>query len=123
VLVLLILIPLFLAIVQLGFTLYMRNTIAACAQTGARRAAAEDVVARGQAAVVAEAVSDTRSCIDDWGSNAADSDIEVSFTDSIYAVSVDVVKVSVRTPVPIVGLFGLGAQTIHIVGEALQEEP
>lgn len=125
VLVSLILIPLFMAIVQLGFALYVRNTLAACAQEGARYAADEDIVLQGDATMAATATERATSCIQDSLSGSFARGVTAStpaITDGV-ANPVLVVEVRIASPFPLVGLFGLGSQVLHVKADALQERP
>jgi len=148
VLVLLILLPLFAGILQLGFALYVRNTLAACAQAGAREAASENIVAQdqqtgqsqqdgatppddknspdgeGHGVITATAVDRTRACIDDWVSSGFSADITVSVADDVGGVRVDnVVRVDVTSGAPVFALVSLGSGALHVTGEAMQELP
>jgi Flp pilus assembly protein TadG len=124
VLVSLILVPLFAGILQLGLALYVRNTLAACAQEGARYAAAEDIVRSGNAAITNAASQRTKSCITD--------SLPGSFANGITASTpllnggggvVPVVEVQIASPFPLVGLLGVGSGVLHATGDAMQERP
>lgn len=124
-LVSLILIPLFIAILQLGFALYVRNTLAACAQDGARYAADENIVVRGDNVMTDAATQQATSCVkeslpDSFAGNITATVPEI--TDSI-GTPLLVVEVRISAPFPLVGLFGLGPQVLHAKGDALQEQP
>jgi hypothetical protein len=125
VLVSLILVPLFLAILQLGLDLYVRNTLAACAQDAARYAADEDIDTRG-ADVIQQAAHDRAGgCIANSLSSRFSGDIAGTATtmhDSSGS-SVDVVEVEVVAPMPIVGFLSLGNLQVRVSGHALQEQP
>ena len=120
----LILVPLFVAILQLGIALYVRNTLAACAQDGARYASNADIVAQGADAMSAAATASTTSCI----GQSLSSSFAQHVTASAPALpdgaggEVDVVEVRVSSPVPVIGLLGLGAQVLHVQGDAMQEQ-
>jgi hypothetical protein len=120
-----ILVPLFLAILQLGLDLYVRNTLAACAQDAARYAADEDIDTRG-ADVIQQAAHDRAgSCIDDSLSGRFSADITgfaATMRDSSGS-SVDAVEVDVVAPMPIVGFLNLGNLQLRVTGHALQEHP
>jgi Flp pilus assembly protein TadG len=125
VLVSLILIPLFLAILQLGLALYARNTLAACAQEGARYAADADIVVKGAAAIADAATVHTTACVEDSLSGGLAHDISAStpvITDS-GGNRVLVVEVRISSPFPMFGLFGVGPQVLHAKGDAMQELP
>jgi hypothetical protein len=120
----LVLLPMFVAILQLGLALYVRNTIAACAQEGARYGADADFVRQGPDMMSARASDRTRSCIA--------SSLSSAFSRNITATtplvdgdggSVPVVQVQVASPLPVFGLFGLGEQVLHVHGDAMQEQP
>lgn len=125
VLVSLILVPLFMAILQLGLTLYARNTLAACAQEGARYASAENIVLQGPDAVTAAGAARATSCVD--------SSLSTSFSQAVAASTpvvndptggpVQVVEVQISAPMPLVGLFGIGPQWLHVKADAMQEQP
>lgn len=124
-LVSLILVPLFMAILQLGLALYARNTLAACAQEGARYGADADIVIKGGAAIVDAATVHTQACVKDSLSGGLAHDIAAStpvITDSA-GNRVLVVEVRISSPFPLFGLFGLGPQVMHAKGDAMQELP
>jgi hypothetical protein len=113
------------AILQLGLTLYARNTLAACAQEGARYAAAEDISLLGAEAVTAAAVARATSCVDSSLSNRFSQGVTAStpvLTDAAGG-PVQVVEVQIAGPVPLVGLFGVGPQWLHVKADAMQEQP
>lgn len=121
----LILIPLFVAILQLGLALYVRNTLAACAQDGARYGADANVVVQGDKAMADAATAQTARCVDESLSGAYARRITAStpaITDSAGG-AVRVVEVRITSPLPLAGLFGLGPQVLHVQGDALQERP
>lgn len=110
VLVVVVLVPLFLGIVQVGLVLHVRNTLASAASEGARYAA---VVDRPAEAGVARA----RSQI----SGALAEDFATDVTAS--AVMVDGapgVRVDVRAEVPPLGLWG-PAVRLDVSGHAVEE--
>ena len=112
VLVLVVLVPLFLGIQQLGLVLMVRNTLASAAAEGARHAAALDQdLADGQAR--------TREQIDDVLAGRFARDVDVRL------VSLDgqpTVEVRVRATVPPLGLGGPGVP-VEVVGHAVEEAP
>jgi Flp pilus assembly protein TadG len=123
VLVSLILVPLFAAIMQLGFALYVRNTLAACAQDGARYAADANIVVQGNGAMADAATTRAASCVTDTLPGSFARGITASsptITDS-SGLPVMVVEVRIASPFPLVGLFGLGSHVLHAKGDALQE--
>jgi hypothetical protein len=121
----LILVPLFVALLQLGFALYVRNTLAACAQEGARYAADANLVALGGSAMTDAATSHAASCVR--------SSLSSSFAQGITATTpaiadsggapVSVVEVQIASPFPLIGLFGAGPQVLHVKADAMQEQP
>jgi Flp pilus assembly protein TadG len=122
-LVSLILIPLFMAILQLGMALYARNTLAACAQEGARYAADHDIVAQGTNVVVETAKTRTTTCVRDSLTGSLASDISAdtpAITDKLGETAA-VVEVRISSPFPLLGLFGLGPQVLHVKADAMQE--
>ena len=124
VLVLLVLIPVFTAVVQLGLALYIRNTLAACAQEGARFGSAENFVTSPQADAVHVAESRTRGCIDAILADRYSRNISALLTTARFGEeAVPVVRVRVAGPVPVFGFLGLGDQTIRVSGMAVQELP
>jgi len=124
VLVSLILVPLFAGILQLGIALYVRNTLAACAQEGARYAAAEDIVRAGSAAIANAASERTKSCVTDSLPNSFANGITAS-TPTLASAggSVPVVEVRIASPFPLMGFLGVGSGVLHATGDAMQEQP
>ncbi|HEY0869443.1 MAG TPA: TadE/TadG family type IV pilus assembly protein [Acidothermaceae bacterium] len=125
VLVSLILIPLFLAILQLGFALYVRNTLAACAQDGARYAADENIVIQGDSAMIDSATQQAMTCVKESLPDSFGGGITATVPDITDSAGVPVLVVEVRiaAPFPLVGLFGIGPQVVHAQGDAMQEQP
>jgi hypothetical protein len=126
--VLLILLPLFVGILQLGFTLYVRNTLAACAQVGARYAADENFTVQGRDVVAAQAVDRTTICINQWLSSRYSATVHACLTGDpdCRPLQVQVVEVKVVAPVPVIGLIplgGAGIAGINVRADALQEMP
>jgi len=119
----LILVPLFVAVLQLGLTLYVRNTIAACAQDGARYGANADFVAQGAEAMQAQAVQRATGCISSALSASYATQVSAAPGADVDAagVPVDVVEVRVSVPVPVLGLWTLGDGAIVVRGDAMQE--
>jgi TadE-like protein len=125
VLVSLILIPLFMAILQLGLALYVRNTLAACAQEGARYAADENIVSQGEHAMTDIATAHATICVHGSLSDSFSRGITASAPTIVDPLGnpVLVVEVRIAAPFPLVGLFGLGPQVLHAKGDAMQERP
>jgi Flp pilus assembly protein TadG len=121
----LILIPLFVAILQLGFALYVRNTLAACAQDGARYAADENIVIQGDTAMTDAATQQATACVKESLPDSFAGSITAAVPDITDSAGVPVLVVEVRisAPFPVMGLFGLGPQVLHAQGDALQERP
>jgi len=118
----LILVPLFAGIVQLGFTLYVRNTLAACAQEGARYGADADFVSQGASVVVAQATQRATTCIDSSLPARYSQAVSAAPADSsVNGVAVPVVEVRIDAPVPVLGMWALGPTTITVKGDAVQE--
>ena len=106
----LLLTPLFLGVVQLGFDLHVRNTLVACAGEGARYAANAD-------RQLADGVARTKSCIG--------SALRPSYGRDVTAAVVveggrSMVEITVRAPLPVIAYVGIGdALVVH--GHALRE--
>lgn len=112
VLVLVVLVPLFLGILQVGLVLLVRNTLAAAASEGARYAATRDAdLADGQAR--------TRDQIDDAVSGRFARDVDVRRVVVDGAPGVEVV---VRARVPALGIGGPAVE-LEVSGHAVEEEP
>lgn len=112
VLVMVVVVPLFLGILQVGLVLHVRNTLTAAASEGARYAATAD---RG----AADGVSRTRDQI-----RAA---VAADFASNVSAHLVDVrgvpgVRVDVAAEVPPLGLWG-PAVRLEVSGHAVEEQP
>ena len=96
VLVLIVLLPLFLGVLQLGLFLHVRNTLTACAHDGARQAANYD-------GTPAEGVAVTRGCI----SGALSAGMAGAVTPgTASAGGQEVVQMRVRARMPAMGLWG-----------------
>ncbi len=122
---LLILLPLFVAILQLGLALYVRNTLAACAQEGARYGADADFVAQGTDVMAAQATDRPTTCINSSVSSRFSQGVTATtpvITDT-DGVRVNVLEVQVAIPLPVIGFFSLGSEVIHVRGDAMQELP
>src|SRR3954454_13766916 len=111
VLVLVVLIPVFLGILQVGLVLFVRNTLTAAASEGARYAATLD---RGPA----EGAARTRSQID--GALAGRYAHGVTARETTIDGAPDVV-VTVHVVVPALGLGG-PAVTLDVSGHAIEEQ-
>ncbi len=110
VLVSLVLVPLVLGLIQVGLTLYVRNTVAAAATEAARHAA---TFGRRPESGVARA----RTQLDDV---VADRFLrEVSARDSQHG-GLPVVEVRIRAVVPPLGLWGPGVE-IEVTGHGVRE--
>lgn len=101
---------LFVALLQVGLTLYVRNTLISCASEGARVGARAD-------AEPAEGVARTRALIDSALSNRF---AEQVTTQVVTADGVRVLSVRVSAPLPVIGLLGAG-QRFDVVGRAFVE--
>lgn len=110
VLVLLVLIPLFLGIVQLGLTLHVRNTLTSAASEGARHAAAYD---RGPA----DGAARTRAVISGVLADGFAGDVSATQTD---VDGYPGVVVRVTAEVPALGVWGPGMR-IQVEGHAVEE--
>ena len=110
VLVLVVLVPLFLGIVQVGLVLHVRNTLTAAASEGARYAATVD---RGPA----EGAAKTRQQI---GEALASRFAREVTAREVVVDGVPGVEVDVRAEVPPLGLFG-PAVTLELSGHAVEE--
>lgn len=108
VLVSMLLLGLFLAVVQLGFALYVRNTLVACAADGARYAANAD-------RSPAEGAQQTRDLIRRSLPDAFADDVMAG-----YEPGSDTVFVQVRASLPILGPWGVPNQMV-LRGHALEE--
>lgn len=112
VLVLVVLVPLFLGILQVGLVLFVRNTLANAAAEGARHAAALD---RDLAAGEQRARSEAAGVVS--GRFTRDVDARLVSLDGRPTV-----EVVVRARVPALGLGGPGVDLV-VVGHAVEESP
>lgn len=110
VLVLVVLIPLFLGILQVGLVLHVRNTLTAAAAEGARFAATAD---RGPEAGVARTRTQIRGAL--AARFAGDVTARPVAIDGVPAV-----RVEVRADVPPLGLLGPGVP-VRVAGHAVEE--
>lgn len=107
----LLLTPLFLGVLQLGFDLHVRNTLVACASEGARYAAnADRTLADGEAR--------TRECITSSlrSSYAGDVRAAVASQDGVPTI-----EMTVRAPLPIVAFAGPSGALV-VRGHAFREQ-
>lgn len=112
VLVMVVVVPLFLGILQVGLVLHVRNTVTAAASEGARYAATAD---RGPA----DGVQRTRDQIRDA--------VAADFASDVSGHLVDVrgvpgVRMDVAAEVPPLGLWG-PAVRLEVSGHAVEEQP
>jgi len=105
-----VLVGLFLAVLQVGLVLHVRNTVVACAAEGARYAANAD---RG----LAEGEARTATLIAE--SLSADSVGEVS-SRYVTAAGVQLVEVRVTTTLPLFGWLGVD-RGLTVSGHAVEE--
>jgi Flp pilus assembly protein TadG len=107
-----ILVMLFLAILQLGLLLHVRNTLVASAAEGARYAAnADRDLAAGE--------SRTRQLIKFSVSDRYARNVSASYA---QRAGVTLVEVRVRTTFPLVGLLG-PPESLEVTGHAVEEAP
>jgi hypothetical protein len=112
VLVLVVLVPVFLGILQLGLVLLVRNTVAAAASEGARYAATID---RGPA----DGVARTRAQIEGALAERFADDVRA---DRVLVGGVPGVEVRVHLVVPALGLGGPAVE-LTVTGHAVEEQP
>jgi Flp pilus assembly protein TadG len=112
VLVVVVMLPLFLGIVQLGLTLHVRNTLTAAASDGARHAATVD-------RDTADGVAHTRGQIHGALSEEFARQITAKQTTVDGASAVEVTVVA---EVPALGLWGPGVR-LEVSGHATEEDP
>jgi Flp pilus assembly protein TadG len=112
VMVLLVLIPLFLGIVQVGLVLHVRNTLTSAASVGARHAAAFD---RGPA----DGAARTRAVITGVLAERFAGDVEAAET-TVDGYPGVVVRVAAE--VPALGMWGPGIR-LRVEGHAVEEAP
>ncbi len=111
VLVLVVLVPLFLGILQVGLVLFVRNTMASAAAEGARLAATSDRGPAEGAALTREQIAGVVA-----GRFARDVRARPVLIDGAPGV-----EVVVRATVPALGLGGPGVE-IEVSGHAVEEE-
>ena len=112
VLVLIVLIPLFLGILQVGLVMLVRNTLANAAAEGARHAASLDQDLGAGERRTREQISGAVS-----GRFARDIDARM-----VSVHGRPTVQVVVRATVPALGLGGPGV-SLEVVGHAVEEQP
>lgn len=112
VLVMVVLVPLFLGIVQVGLVLHVRNTLTAAASEGARYAATAD---RGPA----DGVQRTREQIRDAVAASFASDVTAR---AVTLRGVPGVRVDVAAQVPPLGMWGPAVE-LRVSGHAVEEQP
>jgi Flp pilus assembly protein TadG len=110
VLVMVVLLPLFLGLLQLGLFLHVRNTLTACAHEGARQAANYDGTAT-------EGVAVTRDCISGALSSRMAEGVSASMTS---AGGQPMVVMRVRARMPALGLWGPSFPFV-VSGHAVKE--
>ena len=103
---------LFLAVVQVGVALHVRNTLVAAAAEGARYGADAD-------RTPADAVRRTREVVSSSLSAAYAQDVQAAYED---IGGVRTVAVQVRAPLPVLGLVGPSGDLV-VTGHALAEAP
>lgn len=110
VLVLVVLVPLFLGVLQVGLVLHVRNTLTAAASEGARYAATAD-------RTPAQGAARTRAQISDALAARFARDVEGR---SVMLEGVPAVRVDVAAEVPPLGLWG-PAVRLDVSGHAVEE--
>ena len=101
---------LFVAVLQLGFALHIRNTLISCASEGARLGARAD-------AAPSDGTARTRELIAGALSPAYARDVTAGLG---QVDGVEVVVVRVQAPLPVIGPFGPGGR-LDVVGRAFRE--
>ena len=109
-LVAVVLITLFLAILQLGLALHIRNTLVACAAEGARYGANADRDPGDAAGHTAQLVR--AALADSYASDVSAGTVEVE--------GLTAVQVTVRARLPVLGW--LGPRSLTVRGHALEED-
>lgn len=115
VLVMMILLPLFLGILQLGLFLHVRNTLTACAHEGAREAANFD-------STLTDGVAATRNCITGALSARMAGNINPRQVTAGGAAGQPVVVMRVTATMPALGLWG-PTFDFPVEGHAVKELP
>lgn len=101
---------LFVALVQLGVVLHVRNTLVDCASEGARQGALAD-------RTPADAAAWARALITADLTNGYARQVEAGYE---TVDGLDTVVVRVEAPLPVIGLFGTG-RVLSVSGHALRE--
>jgi Flp pilus assembly protein TadG len=109
-LVLILLVTLFVALLQLGLTLYVRNTLVAAAAEGARYAANAD-------RTPAEGAALSRRLIRASLADRYAEDVTAGYED---VAGVQTVFVQVQTSAPVIGLLG-PSRSLTVRGHAMEE--
>jgi Flp pilus assembly protein TadG len=112
VLVVVVLVPLFLGILQVGLVLMVRNTLASAAAEGARHAATVDHTP-------ADGVARTRQQIDGAISGRFAQDVRV---ERVLVDGAPAIRVTVHAEIPALGLGG-PAIALDVTGHAIEEVP
>jgi Flp pilus assembly protein TadG len=112
VLVLVVLVPLFLGILQVGLVMFVRNTMASAAAEGARLAATADRGPADGAALTREQIAGAVS-----GRFARDVQVRQVMVDGAPGI-----EVVVRATVPALGLGGPGVD-LEVTSHAVEETP
>jgi len=110
VLVMIVLVPLVLAIMQIGLVLHVRNTLTTAASDGARAAAVEG-------AMPADGARRARHMITEAVGHSYAQDVSARFTRS---GGVPTVTVDVEAGVPALGLIG-SVVRVHVSGRAIRQ--
>lgn len=105
----------FMAVVQLGLVLHVRNTVADCVSEGARFAALAGHSPGDAAGRVEELLAD------ELGAGYARR-VRITRAVEVEVAGVRVVEVSASAPAPVVGLAG-PARTLTVTGHAVAERP
>jgi hypothetical protein len=104
---------LFVAVLQLALVLYVRNTLIDCAEGGAQFGALADQDVEAGAERTRQLIGADLST--GYAHHVSSREVRVD--------GLDTVEVTVRAPLPVLGLLGLGRRTLAVTGHALREEP
>jgi hypothetical protein len=104
------LVVLFVGVLQVGLSLYVRNTLISCSSEGARLGARAD-------ANPADGIARTRALIDSSLPRQFASDVTAQV---VQVDGIRVLSVRVRAPLPVIGLLG-PARGFDVVGRAFLE--
>ncbi|HEV7194928.1 MAG TPA: TadE/TadG family type IV pilus assembly protein [Pedococcus sp.] len=104
------LVVLFVGVLQVGLSLYVRNTLISCSSEGARLGARAD-------ANPADGIARTRALIDASLPRQFASDVTAQV---VQVDGIRVLSVRVRAPLPVIGLLG-PARGFDVVGRAFLE--